>query len=267
MRSRVSPMRRFSIVLALCLGTVLCGITHRDRVADVNAAPQTSTSGFRTLYRFQDVPDGAFPSGGMAVLNGVLYGTTKEGGSACGCGIVFQITADGTERVLYSFKGGEDGRSPAEPLFAVYELLYGATTFGGGDHNRGTVFAVDASTGEERVLHRFSGGDDGAWPAAGVTSVGGVLYGTTAQRGLPGCDIHLLPGHAAGCGTIWGSVLASRGGARPDILRRGPHRAAQSPVERTRRGPGSPRIRAHWAGGIETTSVRRSQTSSSNSRW
>jgi len=31
----------------------------------------------------------------------------------------------------------------------------------------------------ETVLHSFAGGSDGGNPAAGLTNVGGVLYGTT----------------------------------------------------------------------------------------
>jgi uncharacterized repeat protein (TIGR03803 family) len=60
-----------------------------------------------------------------------------------------------TDKVIYSFTGGEDGN---EPLFSgvVQDLegnFYG-TTYAGGAFNFGTVFKVDAS-GNETVLHSF----------------------------------------------------------------------------------------------------------------
>jgi uncharacterized repeat protein (TIGR03803 family) len=36
------------------------------------------------------------------------------------------------------------------------------------------------------VLHRFTGGTDGALPRAGLVEVGGALYGTTSGRGTSG---------------------------------------------------------------------------------
>jgi uncharacterized repeat protein (TIGR03803 family) len=55
------------------------------------------------LYRFQSNSPGDF------------YGTT-QGGGAGGYGTVFQLTPQGAERVLYSFKGGTDGAHPAAAL-------------------------------------------------------------------------------------------------------------------------------------------------------
>jgi uncharacterized repeat protein (TIGR03803 family) len=41
------------------------------------------------------------------------------------------------------------------------------------------VFALNAATGSETVLHSFTGGSDGAFPAASVIYHHGTLYGTT----------------------------------------------------------------------------------------
>ena len=72
--------------------------------------------------------------------------------------------------------------------------LYGATA-AGGDLNLGTVFKLD-KTGKETVLHTFTGGADGAQPAAGVIrDKAGNLYGTTAFGGT--CP------HFDGCGTVF----------------------------------------------------------------
>ena len=54
------------------------------------------------------------------------------------------------------------------------------------------ITAVRAAT--ERVIYRFQGGADGAVPLAGLTSIGGTLYGTTEEGGI-NCDV--------GCGTVF----------------------------------------------------------------
>jgi uncharacterized repeat protein (TIGR03803 family) len=63
--------------------------------------------------------------------------------------------------------------------------LYGTTAGGGassGCTGCGTVFRITLS-GEEKVLHSFAGGSDGAVPKAGLIDVGGTLYGTTSDGG------------------------------------------------------------------------------------
>jgi uncharacterized repeat protein (TIGR03803 family) len=57
--------------------------------------------------------------------------------------------------------------------------LYG-TTFRGGPYQNGTVYQVDPS-GNETLLHSFTGGADGGYPAAGlVMDAAGNLYGTAS---------------------------------------------------------------------------------------
>jgi len=87
-----------------------------------------------------------------------------------------------TFTVLYSFSGGEDGGNPFAGLVMDRDgNLYG-TTASGGFSGFGTVFKVDNS-GNETVLHSFSG-LDGAVPLAGlVMDRDGNLYGTTAFGG------------------------------------------------------------------------------------
>ncbi len=73
--------------------------------------------------------------------------------------------------------------------------LYG-TTNGGGP---GTVFKVDAS-GNETVLHRFTGSSDGANPQGHlVFDANGNLYGTT-YRGGTGSNCY--EGYL-GCGVVF----------------------------------------------------------------
>ncbi len=144
------------------------------------------------LYSFAGGSDGAGPLAGLiADSAGNLYGTTAKGGGAgCGghgCGTVFKLTPDGTETVLYSFAGGNDGISPVAGLITDSAgNLYGTTQLGGKNHF-GTVFKL-APDGTETVLYRFCfQGDpctDGGSPYAGlIKDKAGNLYGTTAEGG------------------------------------------------------------------------------------
>jgi uncharacterized repeat protein (TIGR03803 family) len=115
-------------------------------------------------------------------VGGVLYGTTRNGGSV-GNGTVFAIRKSGShETVIHSFKGGgTDGKLPLSGLVNVGGVLYG-TTYIGGASDDGTVFAVTPS-GTESLVYSFKGSPDGIRPSAGLTNVGGTLYGTTNQGG------------------------------------------------------------------------------------
>jgi uncharacterized repeat protein (TIGR03803 family) len=78
-----------------------------------------SQAQFKVLHTFSGGADGGFPYAGVIHdAQGNLYGTTKWGGdlgcnSGNGCGVVYKLTKGGQETVLYSFKGGTDGVSPA----------------------------------------------------------------------------------------------------------------------------------------------------------
>jgi len=120
---------------------------------------------------------------------GNLYGTT-EGGGAYGYGVVFKLTHDPdgswTESTLFSFTGGSDGGNPWDvPTFDAAGNLYGTTTSGGLGY--GTVFKLTPNPDAkwtESVVYRFTGGDDGETPMAGLILDGaGNLYGTTYTGG------------------------------------------------------------------------------------
>jgi uncharacterized repeat protein (TIGR03803 family) len=167
----------------------------------------TAAGSERVLYTFAGAPDGANPGGGVVVdEQGNLYGTTFYGGtgSNCeypqfGCGTVFKIAPDGTETVLYSFKGEEDGGYPNGGLVLDSQgNLYGTTgNCGSSGCNYGAVFEVTPG-GAETLLHSFAGGTDGAYPIGSLIMDGqGNLYGTTGQGGGSGCY------GGEGCGTVF----------------------------------------------------------------
>jgi uncharacterized repeat protein (TIGR03803 family) len=147
-----------------------------------------STGAESVLYSFQsNGKDGNGPGGNLINVHGMLYGTTVSGG-AFGGGTVFSIDpSTGAESVLYSFQNNdEDGNYPYSSLIEVKGTLYGTTLFGGPNQG-GTVFSVNLSTGVEMVLHAFSTEDgEGYNPLAGLTNIGGILYGTTVLGGMSG---------------------------------------------------------------------------------
>ena len=153
---------------------------------------EVSSAGIETvLYSFTGGSDGGAPLGGLIRdAQGNLYGTTSTGG-AHKKGTVFKITPSGAETVLYSFKGGSDGKTPVASLIADAQgNLYGTTVVGGllasracGTKGCGTVFSLSA-TGKEKALHRFAGGADGTNPLGRLLlDSNGNLYGTTSANG------------------------------------------------------------------------------------
>jgi uncharacterized repeat protein (TIGR03803 family) len=134
--------------------------------------------------------DGIAPlSGLIADSAGNLYGTTNAGGTA-GKGTVFKIGPDGTETVLYSFKGGlDDGEMPSAALTLDGKgNLYGTTNEGGISPGDGTVFKVQPN-GTETVLYKFCSANascsDGNAPFGPVTiAKDGTIYGTTLSGGV-----------------------------------------------------------------------------------
>jgi len=144
---------------------------------------------------------------------GNLYGTTEFGGTAS-VGVVFKLDTTGQETVLYSFIGladfATDGVYPgAGVILDSAGNVYGTTMDGGGvtspgcgGDECGVVFKLDPS-GQETVLHAFTGGADGAEQFSGVfeggviRSAAGNLYGTTYLGGdLSGC-------YGEGCGVVF----------------------------------------------------------------
>jgi uncharacterized repeat protein (TIGR03803 family) len=174
-----------SCALALALLAGCAADVNGSSPIGLSAVRTRSGSAYRVLYNFGSYPtDGEIPEAGLIKLNGVLYGTTIDGGSGCyssgGCGTVFAITTSGTETVLHSFSGAADGALPYAALTKINGTLYGTTA--GGASTSGTVYSVTTS-GKESVLHRFQGIPDGADPQAALIDVSGSLYGTTTFGG------------------------------------------------------------------------------------
>ncbi len=173
----------------LLVGQTLYGTTYSGGKAGNGTVYSIDAKTGKELwyYSFKGTPDGAHPNGGLLDLNGSLYGTTASGGAPCSssgneCGTVFTISTSGTERVIYSFQGGDDGAGPIGTLTNADGALYG-TTQGDETGETGTVFSV-TPYGVERALHAFSGSaNDGLYPTGNLIFSRGKLYGTTELGG------------------------------------------------------------------------------------
>jgi uncharacterized repeat protein (TIGR03803 family) len=160
------------------------------------------------LHTFGKGSDGGHPVAGLAFgLRGAIFGTTSTGSGKAAFGTVFKLkppaTQGGswTERVLYHFKGGTDGSVPNAALVVDKTgNLYG-TTFVGGGAGFGTIFEIAFGSWTETVIYNFTGGGDGASPAAGLLrDKTGNLYGTATSGGTnnDGSAFELSPPVAQG---------------------------------------------------------------------
>jgi len=155
------------------------------------------------LHSFAGGMDGAGTySRVVSGLDGSLYGVTY--GTDGGSGTVFRLQpplaacktalCPWTETVLYRFTGGSDGANPEGDLtFDQGGNIYGATLAGGSGY--GVVYELTPSSGgwTQRVLHSFTQGLDGVFPAAGVVfDQAGNLYGTTAYGNPHGLGLGVV---------------------------------------------------------------------------
>jgi uncharacterized repeat protein (TIGR03803 family) len=193
------------VVLA---GSMLYGTASGGGAGGAGTVFSINVSGnnFTTLYSFTSLDplaatnaDGAFPSSGLILSNGILYGTTIAGGSG-GKGVVFSIGTNGLGfTVLHVFSATDpvtgtnlDGASPSAVLALSGGNLYGTASAGGTGAN-GTVFSVGTNGVTFQTIHSFTAMDpitgtntDGALPVAGVLPLGNTLFGTTFSGGPGG---------------------------------------------------------------------------------
>jgi uncharacterized repeat protein (TIGR03803 family) len=101
----------------------------------------------KIVHSFKGSPtDGETPISTLIESQGKLYGVTYYGGhiEKCedqpGCGVIYEITAAGAERVVHSFIPKE-GSMPQASLLDIAGVLYGTASSGGGGNAVGTVFA------------------------------------------------------------------------------------------------------------------------------
>jgi uncharacterized repeat protein (TIGR03803 family) len=173
-----TPLAGLTLVNGVLYGTTSSGGANNvGTIFSFNPATNTKT----TLYSFVPATDGTFPQATLATANGLLYGTTYAGGPNYAGGVFSFDPATNTETNLHSFNGRDEGQNPLAPLLFVHGALYG-TTSNGGSGGVGTVFAIDATTGREKLIHSFSGAD-GEGPIGALSFRAGLFTGTTYRGG------------------------------------------------------------------------------------
>jgi uncharacterized repeat protein (TIGR03803 family) len=201
------------------------------------------------IYLFNGGGDGTTPQGDVIFDQaGNIYGTATEGGSN-NCGSIYELTPSGggwTETTIYSAQasdfcnvsapsagspsrnvlhppqGNGDGSSPvggvvldrSGNLYGVFEL--------DGQYGGGAVYELSPSGSgwTERILHSFTGGNDGAVPIGGLSiDSGGNLYGTTSADGSGGCGtiFELTPANVGRTFSTIYSFPGAPGGCRPQV--------------------------------------------------
>jgi uncharacterized repeat protein (TIGR03803 family) len=161
-----------------------------------------STDGVVTTVHSFNKDDGRAPRGELVEgANGVLYGTTSQGGTGS-AGTIFQITTNGEFTLLHSFVGPE-GKAPNAGLtFGNDGNLYGTASGGGGALAFGTIFQMTTNGVVTKVLSITS--TNGAKPMAPlVLGPDGAFYGTTEVGGLT---------NGSGQGTVFKLTISTNTG-------------------------------------------------------
>jgi uncharacterized repeat protein (TIGR03803 family) len=189
--SNVSPTYFGGLTLGAS-GNIFGGIKGGSEAGEL--APN-GASGWEPalIHTFIGAPNDGSDAQGTVVLDqaGNLYGTTSAGGAE-NYGTVYKLspkkTGKWTEKILYSFKGGTDGNSPAAGVVLdATGNIYGVTE-DGGQYGLGTVFALvpdGSGSYKEKVLWSFNG-TDGKQPYYPMILDSGNLYGTVPFGGASG---------------------------------------------------------------------------------
>jgi uncharacterized repeat protein (TIGR03803 family) len=123
----------------------LYGATHAGGIYNFGSVFKVTRKGTETVLLSLSGGDGGNPFAGVTRdSKGNIYGTAAGGGIGGdeGYGTVFEIQADGIEKLLHVFTGQADGGYPESGLLLDHAgNLYGTTVYGGANL-AGTVYKV-----------------------------------------------------------------------------------------------------------------------------
>ncbi len=157
-----------------------------SKKAVLTVLPVTPPGIFETsLHQFNGIMDGAFPCASLMQGNdGYLYGATVGGGGYY-CGTIFKtLLTGGGISIVYAFTNSPGGAEPYGGLVQGSDGNFYGTTLEGGNDGYGTIFRLRPNSNSATFLYSFEGGNDGAFPYAGmVQGSDGNFYGTSFEAG------------------------------------------------------------------------------------
>jgi uncharacterized repeat protein (TIGR03803 family) len=145
----------------------------------------TTLHGFARSFDSENYcEDGNLPTTGLIqATNGILYGTTSNGGAADD-GTIFQITPSGKFTTLYDFQTTTGGE-PNELMQATDGTLYGTTQYGGANQSGeagGTVFSLSVGLGPFVATQTASGNVGTTVEILGTNLAGATSVTFNARR-------------------------------------------------------------------------------------
>jgi uncharacterized repeat protein (TIGR03803 family) len=163
------------------------------------AATHLPAQNFTVLHTFTNCPDGAHPFGGIIVDNGVLYGTTDDGGTWPGSGIAYRLSTNGADySILYSFpcwtRGVEGGTNffgqPGTGLVSSGSTLYGTTS--DDVHGFGTVFEINTNGMDFTALDILGAASPSGSMVMHGTNLFGILGAQLFEVNTDGTQFNVL---------------------------------------------------------------------------
>jgi uncharacterized repeat protein (TIGR03803 family) len=160
-------------------------------------------------------PEGMYPNPGIVLLDGLIYGTTQQGG-ANNSGTIWSISTDMsgiadlydfagatpmggivsdgaafygvTNRYVFGYNGSltemhlfQPGWTPNGQLLISGGTLYGMTASGGHD-GHGMVYTINTDSTGYKMRHSFKVAAPAPWAAGLSMATNGTLYGVVTDR-------------------------------------------------------------------------------------
>ncbi len=185
--------------------------TSSEAVLTVFAISTYGTT-MAALYSFTGGNDGGVPNGLVQGTNGLLYGTTQNGGMY-GDGTIFSLSTNGILTTLVSFDG-TNGATPWDSLTQGTNGSFYGTTQLGGSNSAGTVFSM-TSDGALTSIYSFASNINGINPSNALApGLDGNFYGSAQNSSGSGDGIifKMTPG---GLLTNLYSFIGSSNGTTP----------------------------------------------------